>query len=346
VAPGGTTISEITYERYIGHMVDPDNFWSPALRVDGVIVPGETCLDSVQNGETCSIGGPPGQGAGPAGFTGLGAHELTLGVVCEATVEQECVTGATQHKVWAAMYGATVTIADSTAPTLNAPSGALWEGGGESGAVHSGTQSVAVSAYDDGGGVQSITLTADGQPVQRFLASCSFTFAQPCLPSTGPRMLTLVTNGLSNGPHTLGLVATDAAGNQSAVASEQITVAKSSPTGSPSSAPTSPVGTPASVSPPGGVIQQAILHLRAALRGRELVAYVKGPISGRVRVSFSGRRHGRTVAFGTQVRSLRHGALTALFRLGPRTAARALIRVSATLGHEQAVGSTLQRKRR
>lgn len=55
-APTGTTITAISYERYIGHKIDPDNYWSPALRADGVIVPGETCLDSVQNGETCFVG--------------------------------------------------------------------------------------------------------------------------------------------------------------------------------------------------------------------------------------------------------------------------------------------------
>ncbi len=38
------------------------NSSSPALRVDGSIVPGETCLDTVENEETCSVGGPPGTG--------------------------------------------------------------------------------------------------------------------------------------------------------------------------------------------------------------------------------------------------------------------------------------------
>ena len=59
-APVGTTITGLTYERYIGHQFDLRQLWSPALRADGTIVPGETCLDSVENGETCSVGGPPG----------------------------------------------------------------------------------------------------------------------------------------------------------------------------------------------------------------------------------------------------------------------------------------------
>jgi hypothetical protein len=50
----------------------------------------------------------------------------------------------------------------------------------------------------------------------------------------------------------------------------------------------------------------------------------------------------------SSVRHLRdgHGRLTVTFRLGPRTAAHALIRVSAKLGHEAVVESTLSRHRR
>jgi len=40
---------------------------------------------------------------------------------------------------------------------------------------------------------------------------------------------------------------------------------------------------------------------------------------------------------------LKHGHLTAIFKLGPRTAGHALIRVSAKLDHESAVTSTLHR---
>ena len=47
--------------------------------------------------------------------------------------------------VWAAMYGATVTLSDPTPPTLGTPFGALW-GPGEAGGFHKGTESVTVSA--------------------------------------------------------------------------------------------------------------------------------------------------------------------------------------------------------
>jgi hypothetical protein len=74
------------------------------------------------------------------------------------------------------------------------------------------------------------------------------------------------------------------------------------------------------------------------------VVHVNGPASGKVRVGFTGRLRGRTVASGAKTVALRHGRLTLMFRLGPRTAARALIRVSAKLDHELAVTSTLHRK--
>jgi hypothetical protein len=431
-APAGTSITGLTYERYIGHQFDGFNDWSPALRADGTIVPGETCLDSVENGETCSVGAPPGEGGEPAVITGLSARELSLGVVCQAPAEDECVTGATQYAVWAAMYGATVTLSDPTPPTLGEPTGVLW-GPGEAGGFHKGTESVDVSAADVGGGVASIVLSADGRPVETYTAPCNFTFAQPCPSSTGMQTLTLPTTGLSDGTHTLALVATDAAGNQSTVASEQITVENSSPpppvglsatptqaggstftatwsdpagqvapitgalyqvcpasgSGSCSAPASAPAAGPATVTVPGpGSWSIAVWLTNAAgnaspaaaahtsvvvspsgpggsgsgagtghsagtkptirvtetLRGRELVVHVSGPASGRVRVGFTGRLGGRTVASTAKTITLKRGRLTVVFRLGPRTAEHALIRVSAKLDHELAVTSTLHRK--
>jgi len=429
-APAGTSITGLTYERYIGHQFDGFNDWSPALRADGTIVPGETCLDSVQNGETCSVGGPPGEGGEPTVIAGLSAHELSLGIVCQAPSGDECVTGATEHKVWAAMYGATVTLSDPTPPTLGAPSGTLW-GPGEAGGFHKGTESISVSADDVGGGVASIVLSADGRPVGTYTAPCNYTLAQPCPSSTGAQTLMLPTTQLSDGTHTLTLVATDAAGNQSTVASEQITVDNGAPpppvglsatatqagssiftatwsdpagqvapitgalyqvcpaggSGSCSAPAPAPAAGPATVTVPGpGSWSIAVwltnaagnasptaaahtsvvvspsspagsgtgtghsagtkptIRVTEALRGRELVVHVSGPATGRVRVGFNGRLGGRTVASAAKTVALKHGRLTVMFKLGPRTAARALIRVSAKLDHELAVTSTLHRR--
>lgn len=429
-APAGTTITGLTYERYIGHSLDPKNSWSPALRVDGTIVPGETCLDTVENGETCSVGAPPGTGSEPARITGLSAHELSLGIVCQPPTERECVTGATQHAVWATMYGATVTLSDPTPPTLSVPSGALW-GPGEANGFHKDTENVVISAQDIGGGIASIILAADGRPMETYTALCNPTFTQPCPSSTGTQTLTLPTAQLSDGKHTLTLVAIDAAGNQSIVDSEEIAVDNGAPAppvdlsatptqpgsstftvtwsdpqgqvapitgalyqvcstseaGSCSAPAAAPAGGPATVTAPGpgnwtivvwlsdaagntspanAALTNIVVpssksggswpshgttsntpkvHVRETLRGRELIVHVSGPASGRVRVSFTSRLKGRIVASAAKTAPLKHGRLTVMFRLGPQTAAHALIRVSAKLDHERTVTSTLSRSR-
>ena len=227
-AAPNTTITAITYERYLGHKLDPYNDWSPALRADGTIVPGETCLDTSQNGDKCSIGGPPGKGAAPGIVTGLSANELSLSILCQAPEGVECVTGGTEHKVWAALYGATVTISDSHPPTLGTPSGSLWSEG-EAGGYHKGSESVSVEANDLGGGVASIILSADGTPVDSYQAACNYTEPQPCSLATGSQTLTLNTTTLSDGTHTVSLVAIDAADNRSTVISKRITVDNTPP---------------------------------------------------------------------------------------------------------------------
>jgi hypothetical protein len=439
-APSGTTIAAITYDRYLGHLFDSSNYWSPALRADGIIVPGETCTDSIANSEMCFVGGPPGQGGEPGVVTGLSAHEFFFGIVCQAPSGQTCVTGATEHPVWAALYGATVTVSDPTPPTLNAPSGALWEPGAH-GSFHKGAEAVTVSAQDVGGGVQSITLSTDEHPVATYSATCNFTFPQPCALSTGPQTLTLATPNLTDGTHTLTLTAIDAAGNQSTVASQQIAIDNNPPspptelaasptqpggsiftatwtepigqvapiteatyqvcpsTGSGPCGPatTAPSGGPAAVTVPGPgswniavwltnaagngtaanaahtivtvpvpelstlpggsspsgtgpgtstgpPTPKATIRVSESLHGRELVVHVSGPASGRVRVGFTGRIGRRTVASRSRTVVLKHGRLTSSFRLGPRTAAHATIRVSAQLDHEPIVTSTLRRR--
>ncbi|MHB1567596.1 MAG: hypothetical protein ACYCXW_01150 [Solirubrobacteraceae bacterium] len=236
-APAGTTITAITYERYLGYKLDTPPEWSAALRADGTVMTGEgeSCVDT---SGSCIVGAPPGEGAEPGFISGLSAHELSLSIVCEAPSGEECVTGATEHKVWAAMYGATVTLTDRTPPTLGTPTGALWEAG-VYGGYHKGIESVTVEAQDVGGGVQGIVLSADGTPMETYTAKCNFTYAQPCLSSTGPQTLTLPTTELTDGTHTLTLAAIDAAGNESTLASKQISVDNSPP-----SAPLDLVATP------------------------------------------------------------------------------------------------------
>lgn len=68
--------------------------------------------------------------------------------------------------------------------------------------------------------------------------------------------------------------------------------------------------------------------------------------TGKVRISFTGRLHSRTVAFAAKIVAFKQDGLTVIFKLDPRTAAKATISVSAKLDHQLAVTSTLQRRPR
>jgi hypothetical protein len=243
-APTGTTITAIDYARYLGQTDDTSNYWVPALLADGTIVPGETCTVLFPD-VGCGLGTPPPlSGSDTVNITGLSASQLELGEQCEAPVDQICVTGATtEHEVWAAIYGATVTLTDSTPPTLDTPSGALW-GTGPANGYHQGSEAVTASAQDVGGGVASIVLAVDGQTVATYQANCDYTLPQPCPLSTGPQTLTLPTTQLTDGTHTVALAVYDTAGNKSTLASEQINVDNT--------APAAPVGLTATPTVPGG----------------------------------------------------------------------------------------------
>ena len=212
-------------------------------------------------------------------------------------------------------------------------------------------------------------LAVDGQPVETYSTSCNFTLAQPCPLSTGAQTLTLPTTTLTDGTHTLTLIATDAAGNQSTMVYEQITVdnhetvacpaAGTAACGPPEvtpiektpSTPNLGTGTTPGITPgaskPGATGSasptKTTIHISETLRGRELVVHVSGPATGEVRVGFTGRLAGQTVASGAKTLPLKRGRLTVTFTLGPRTAAYATIRVSAKLDHKLAVSSTLDR---
>jgi hypothetical protein len=228
-APTGTTIGAIQYARYLGHANDTSNDWTPALSADGTIIPGETCSITLP-APGCAVGTqPPLSPSNTVDITGLSATQLEFGVQCDAPTGQVCVTGASEHDVWAAMYGATVTIDDPTPPTLDNPAGTLW-GPGPANGYHRGTETLDASAQDSGGGVQAITLAIDGHTATSYQASCDYTRPQPCPSSSGPQTLALDTTAVTDGTHTLTVVATDAAGNQSSVASEQITVDNTAPT--------------------------------------------------------------------------------------------------------------------
>ncbi len=227
--PENEKITGISYDRMFSTQ---DQYWIPALRANGSILPGQTCTPPIA-GSCINGSGPTGENH--ATLTGLSAETLTLGLKCIAPARQECITGADGfHAAVATMYAAEVTIEDNTPPTLQPPTGPLWENT----SYHKETENLTLTARDSGGGIQTLTMSIDGQPIETYTAPCNYTYPQPC-PSQITPTLTLNTTKLSDGTHLLNLAATDAAGNQSTPITRQIAIANNPPP-----APTNLVATP------------------------------------------------------------------------------------------------------
>jgi hypothetical protein len=217
--PESEKITSISYDRMLSTQ---DQYWIPALRANGAILPGQTCTPPIAG--SCLTGSGPG-GNNHATLTGLSAETLTLGLECVAPTGQECITGASGfHAAVATMYAAEVTIEDDASPTLEPPTGPLWENAG----YHKGTENLTLAARDASGGVQNLTMSLDRQPVENYTAPCNYTYPRPC-PLQAKPTLTLDTTKFPDGIHNLTLVATDAAGNQSTPTTRQITIANNPP---------------------------------------------------------------------------------------------------------------------
>jgi hypothetical protein len=163
--------------------------------------------------------------------------------------------------------------------------------------------------------------------------------APAAAPAEGPATVTVP----GPGTWTLAVWLTNAAGNgSSANAAHTALSVPAGGAGGGGSGGSGPGGSGSGGSP----TPKATIHVSETLHGRNLVVHVSGPATGEVRVGFTGRLDGRTVASCAETIALKRGKLTATFKLGPRTAAHATIRVSARLDHELSVTSTLRRHRR
>jgi hypothetical protein len=122
------------------------------------------------------------------------------------------------------VYAADIDLVDDTPPTVSDVSGPLLAGG-----TLSGQQAISFNASDGQSGVYGGSLVVDGKTVVSQVlntngSACqslnatsdgqrSFEYAQPCLPSLSAG-LTLNTNLLAAGEHSLELIVEDAAGNR------------------------------------------------------------------------------------------------------------------------------------
>ena len=205
-APAGMSIVAFEPDRYLGAY--GDNGWIPSITASGTTL--ESCTFSYPEDE-CSLGGPFGNVNSLDGILPVNnASTLTFGITC--TGASGCLPGASIHHAWAALYGATVTLSETAAPSVPSVTGALW-GPGPADGFHKGLESVSFQASDPSGISQAV-LSVDGHAVAAQAGVCDYTHTYP-IPCQGlERTLSLDTTQLADGPHTLTLAVFDAAQNE------------------------------------------------------------------------------------------------------------------------------------
>lgn len=212
-APAGTTITRLDYARSFGQQAYDDKV--PSLR-DGAggLIGAETC--QLQASESTCGGGffDASDPLAAATFAGLSTNALAFGITCVPSGGASvCTDGFSLHEGWFDVYGATVTLSESTAPTLGTSSGSLvddpWVRG--DGALQ-------LADASDPSGIQSLTLALDRGSLTASspaAAACDFTFAKPCADVAAPARWTVDTTRLTDGAHTAVIAATNAASVQS-----------------------------------------------------------------------------------------------------------------------------------
>lgn len=213
-APVGTSVTALSYSRWL--FKDADDDWEPALKADGAVL--ETCAIRYP-AVSCSGGTHGGQ---RRSATIANASSLTFGVRCAAPVSVTCGNGGTYHAAVAVLYGATVTLSDSSAPSVSNVSGSLFGGG-----YQTGTRSATFDGTDNVG-IRSARIYVDDQAKAATTYPCDFSYAIPCQNRTGAA-LSLDTRAVADGLHTVRVAVTDPAGNETRSAARTITVDNTAP---------------------------------------------------------------------------------------------------------------------
>ena len=158
---------------------------------------------------------PPGNASG--------ATHIYMDAACGGSSGTSC-PAVSGYAAGISLYAADITLVDDTPPTDSDVGGPLVAGG-----TLTGEESVSFDAADGQSGVYGGSLVVDGKTVVSQILNTneghcqslgvtsdgrrSFEYPQPCLPSLSAS-LTLNTNLLTAGQHSLQLIVEDAAGNQ------------------------------------------------------------------------------------------------------------------------------------
>jgi hypothetical protein len=213
-APTGTTVTNLSYSRWL-YKADDDN-WDPELLADNV--PLETCSIAYP-GYSCTVGAP---GGGRVNVAISRSSSLDVAASCAPNPTGHCGGGGTLHHVAAVLYGATVTLSDSTVPSLSNVGGSLFAGG-----YLTGGKEVDFSASDNVG-IRSARVYVDGGARPGDTFSCDFTYAVPCSNVTAGH-LAVDTTAIEDGVHSVQIAASDPAGNEVKSTARTVTVDNSAP---------------------------------------------------------------------------------------------------------------------
>jgi hypothetical protein len=226
-APEATTITGLTYRRYLGKQDDDD--WIPFLRDgSGAIVAGETCTIGFAPAYRCQVGDAADSSSAERTIGGLSTARLEVGVRCPSNGTVICLNGGSLHKAWAAIYRSRVTINDPTSPTVSGESGELAGRGPQS-----GTRSISFDAVDNTG-LKELRLYVDGAQATSSSRSCDYTRPRPC-GDVSDASLSIDTASYSDGAHTLQVAAVDAGGNETRGTARTVVFSNPRPVPAPSS---------------------------------------------------------------------------------------------------------------
>ena len=152
----------------------------------------------------------------PAASARTAALRTELG--CQMTVASCAGTAGGQYgNVWD-LYGATFTLVDPSLPAFGSVTGAGW-----SSTPPDGVSPVAYSVSDTGAGLTNVRFQVDGIDQAANTSICSAGAYVPC-PLTATGQFMLDTTRLSEGSHTIGLIARDYSGNETATTDKQLTI--------------------------------------------------------------------------------------------------------------------------
>jgi hypothetical protein len=210
-APAGTVVTGVTYYRNLA--TEPSDWEAGLFAANGAPIDicesdPDTCSEDANDLATV--------------LTGLDTTGLFFGVYCNSTSPFTCQGGDGIHLALAELYSVSVTLSESSSPSVSGLGGSLWEGG-----PLWGTGTVNFDASDVSG-IDQVALAGSSGQVAFQQEGCNFASTSPC-PDLPGGSLSVNTLFLHDGLQTLSLLVTNAAGNATTVVSPTVVIDNDGP---------------------------------------------------------------------------------------------------------------------